>query len=225
MSTAHSHATLSTTGATHHQGTDERSHREFVNQDLDSDVHLLARLVRAGDARAFEALYRRHTDMLYATAVRITGDRDAAGDVVHDAWVRVVETGARFEHRSAFRTWVTGILLNVIRERARDASRTRGWSDADARVADDSSLGTPSETGDAFGLDVAGVDPIDLDAAIAALPNGFRKVLVLHDVDGFTHDEIAEMLHIMPGTSKSQLARARQRVRQLLGEHAPRRVK
>ncbi|MDF2775712.1 MAG: polymerase sigma factor, sigma-70 family, partial [Geminicoccaceae bacterium] len=184
-----------------------------------------ARLVSAGDSRAFEALYRRHTDMLYATAVRITGDRDAAADVVHDAWVRVVETGARFEHRSAFRTWVTGILLNVIRERARDASRTRGWSDADARVADDSSLGAPSETGDAFGLDVAAVDPIDLDAAIAALPNGFRKVLVLHDVEGFTHDEIAELLHIMPGTSKSQLVRARQRVRQLLGEHAPRRAK
>jgi RNA polymerase sigma-70 factor (ECF subfamily) len=189
----------------------------------DSDHALLARLARSRDPRAFETLYRRHTDMLYATAVRITRDPDVAADVVHDAWVRAAEQAGRFEARSAVRTWIVGIVMNLIRERARDARRNGERAphaadepdDADAHWSAAASATPPP------GIDVAGIDPMDLDAAIAALPEGFRQVLVLHDVEGFTHEEIAAMTGIVPGTSKSQLARARQRVRAMLTNGEP----
>lgn len=180
-----------------------------------ADVALLARLARSGDVRAFETLYRRHTDVMYATALRITNDADLAADVVHDAWVRAVERAGRFEGRSAFRTWIVGIVVNLIREHRRSERQNGSPSDE-----------TQTEwemTAESAELEVAGVDPLDLEAAIAALPTGFRQILVLHDVEGFTHDEIATMLSIAPGTSKSQLARARQRVRELLANGVPRR--
>lgn len=180
-----------------------------------ADVALLARLARSGDVRAFETLYRRHTDVMYATALRITNDADLAADVVHDAWVRAVERAGRFEGRSAFRTWIVGIVVNLMREHRR-RERHNDELDSDGQPQWDSTS-QPAE------LEVAGVDPLDLEAAIAALPTGFRQILVLHDVEGFTHDEIATMLSIAPGTSKSQLARARHRVREVLANGVPRR--
>jgi RNA polymerase sigma-70 factor (ECF subfamily) len=180
-----------------------------------ADVALLARLARSGDVRAFETLYRRHTDVMYATALRITNDADLAADVVHDAWVRAVERAGRFEGRSAFRTWIVGIVVNLMREHRR-RERHNDELDSDGQPQWDSTS-QPAE------LEVAGVDPLDLEAAIAALPAGYRQILVLHDVEGFTHDEIATMLSIAPGTSKSQLARARHRVREVLANGVPRR--
>ena|SRR5689334_6914181 len=185
--------------------------------DAESDDTLLDALARARDARAFDALYRRHTRLLYALAVRLTRDADAAQDLVHDAWVRAVESLTRFERRSSFRTWITGILLNRIREHERARRHDSRDDHSDADGVDD--LPDPAS---AAPLDVDGVDRLDLDAAIAALPHGFRQVLLLHDVEGFTHEEIAGALGVAPGTSKSQLARARQRVRELLAAGAPR---
>ena len=163
-----------------------------------SDADLLRRLARHRDPRAFEALYGKYTDAMYATALRLTDDPDAALDATHDAWVRAVERLASFEHRSSFRTWLTGILVNVVRE------RWRGERDLPLDVVGEIAVAEPV---------ALSTDPIDLENAITALPPRFRAVLVLHDVDGFTHEEIAELLGIVPGTSKSQLARARQRVR------------
>ena len=182
--------------------------------DNDGDEALLARLARSGDARAFETLYRRHTDVMYATALRITNDAELAADVVHDAWVRAVERAERFEGRSVFRTWIVGIAVNLIREHRRSTRHNASL--------DDESLPEWDATSESVELEASGVDPIDLEAAIAALPTGFRQVLVLHDVEGFTHEEIGTMLTIAPGTSKSQLARARQRVRELVAQGVPR---
>ena len=187
-----------------------------MTHDAESDDALLSRLARTGDARAFAILYERHTGALYATAVRITRDPDAAADIVHDAWVRAVESVHRFANRSAVRTWLTGILINCHRERER--ARRRDGTEEDASIDDviDPAYASP--------LDASRIDRIDLDAAIAALPPRFRQVLVLHDIEGFTHEEIAEMLGVAPGTSKSQLARARHRLRALLESGVPRHV-
>ena len=187
-----------------------------MTHDAESDDALLGRLARTGDARAFETLYHRHTRALYATAVRIARDPDAAADVVHDAWVRAVESAHRFGQRSSLRTWLTGILINCHRERER-AQRHDAFDD-------DISIDEVIDPAQACLLDGSRVDRIDLDAAIQALPPGFREVLVLHDVEGFTHEEIATMLGLVPGTSKSQLARARRRVRELLESGIPRSV-
>jgi len=184
--------------------------------DSETDAALVDHLARAGDAHAFEVLYRRHGERLYATAVRLTRDGDTAADLVHDAWVRGVESLERFEKRSSFRTWITGILINCYREHERMRRREYDQMYDEISVDDqlDSASSAPLEGGQ--------IDRLDLEAAIAALPRGFRQVLVLHDIEGFTHEEIAEMLGLVPGTSKSQLARARQRVREMLVTGVPR---
>ena len=185
-----------------------------MKYDAEGDAVLVDRLARARDPAAFDALYRRHTRVLYATAARIAGNADWAADLVHDTWLRAVESLGRFSSRSSFRTWLTGILINCHRERSRE--RRRAHTEGELAAEDSFEIaGAPP-------LDGARIDPIDLEAAVAALPPGFREVFVLHDIEGFTHDEIAELLGLVPGTSKSQLSRARKRVRQLLEHGVPR---
>jgi RNA polymerase sigma-70 factor (ECF subfamily) len=130
------------------------------------------------------------------------GDVAGAEDVVHDAWIRAVERLSGFRWESAFSTWLSGFVINTIRDRSRkDARELRGIEEE--HPSTDISL-------------LKAADRIDLQRAIAQLPAGFRQVLILHDIEGYTHEEIAELLGIMPGTSKSQLARARGAVRRAL---------
>jgi len=167
------------------------------------DRALVAAVVARGDERAFRVLYRRHTPALYRTARRL-GDQDtaAADDLVHDTWLRATDRWADFEWRSSLRTWLTGILVNVIREHRRADLRRR-----EEPLGDEAAIDPP---------------PIDerlyLEAAIAALPPGFRAVLVLHDIEGHPHEDVARILAIAVGTSKSQLLRARRRLRRWLGD-------
>lgn len=119
------------------------------------------------------------------------------------AWVRAASRLDGFETRSALRTWLAGFVVNVHREIVRSGGRT---------VPLDEGLEDVNDTEDTV------LSRVDLDRALARLPDGFRRVLVLHDVEGFTHEEIGEMLDVVPGTSKSQLSRARRRVRALLTE-------
>lgn len=172
-----------------------------------SDRELAARLLDGRDEPAFRELYRRHTPPLYATALRLSSGPPDAEDAVHDAWVRAVEALGRFEWRSSLRTWLTSILLHRLREMARQERRTLPLDD-DAPLA---AAAPPPPL-------PHGVDPLDLERAVAALPAGYRQVLVLHDVEGFTHEEIAALLEVEPGTSKSQLSRARRHLRRVLGE-------
>lgn len=171
--------------------------------DASDDRALAARVIADGDAAAFRTLYRRHTPALYAIAMRLGGDPADAEDAVHDTWIRAVEVLARFEWRSALRTWLAGILINRLRELERRRRPVVALDDA--LLPRESPVALPH-----------GVDPIDLEAAIAALPPGYRRVLVLHDVEGFTHDEIASLLGVDTGTSKSQLSRARRHLRRAL---------
>jgi RNA polymerase sigma-70 factor (ECF subfamily) len=136
---------------------------------------------------------------MYQLALRqLGGDVDAAEEVVHESWIRAAERIDRFRGDAAPSTWLCGFVIRVAHEVLR-----RG------RVG-------PEELPDVGADDhrLTGVfDRLDLEAAIAALPAGFRQVLVLHDVEGYTHDEIAGLLGIVAGTSKSQLARARRALR------------
>lgn len=141
--------------------------------------------------------------MLLALALRLQGDADEANDVVQEAWIRALRGLERFAWKSALRTWLSGIVLNCCRER---------W------VARGESLEEAPE------LHPAPADPadlrVDLERAIAALPTGYRTVVVLHDIEGYTHEEIAAQLGVEPGTSKSQLARARRDLRRRLAPTA-----
>ena len=165
----------------------------------------MAAVVRDRDDRAFAQLYDRHTPALYGLALRLfAGNEPAAEEVVHEAWVRAASRLAEFRWDASLRTWLAAIVVRASHEVMRRDARAPIPLLDDRIAADDSRL--------------RGVfDRLDLERAIASLPSGFRQVLVLHDVEGFTHDEIATLLDIVPGTSKSQLARARAALRRALG--------
>ena len=118
---------------------------------------------------------------------------------------------ADFRWESALPTWLAGILVRCSQEARRSRSRSEEL-DAWERVEEREARAHPPDGGRAWRT------RIDLERALAALPDGFREVLVLHDVEGYTHEEIAALLAIETGTSKSQLSRARSRVRALLAE-------
>ena len=152
-----------------------------------------------GGEDAFRTLYRAHTPALYALALRLTGsDQHESEDLVQETWVRATRKMSTFRGESALRTWLCSVLINVRRERTRSA-----WRMVDAPDIEPAS---PPTDDAAF----------DLERAIAALPEGARDIFVLHDIYGYAHHEIAEMLGVVEGTSKSQLSRARMLLRSAL---------
>jgi RNA polymerase sigma-70 factor (ECF subfamily) len=179
------------------------------------DAELGARFVRTRAEADFRALYRSATPPAFGLALRLSGgNEDEAADVVQEAWVRAVGRLDRFRAGEPFGPWLRGFVLNCWRERQRAARRA-----AEVGLDDVAELGAP-EAGEPRSAEDPVVDPDRLRRAVAALPGGFREVLVLHDVEGFTHAEIAALLEISEGTSKSQLSRARARLRRALGAAA-----
>lgn len=166
------------------------------------------------DEAAFRALYRRHAPGLWRMALRLArGAEEEARELVQETWLRAARQLADFRWESSFRTWLVGIELNCAREAIRRSGRESPVADVESPSVVDirSAAGPQAEA-------PASVDPIDLERAIDDLPDGYRKVLVLHDLEGYTHAEIAHLLGVEPGTSKSQLHRARARVRTRLAE-------
>jgi RNA polymerase sigma-70 factor (ECF subfamily) len=175
-----------------------------VSDGASPDRELVDAVLREGDEGAFRALYRRHTPRLYRMALRMTGgDARDAEELTHDAWVRAVSRFASFEWRSQLSTWLVAIVMNCARERWRD--------DAGIEALEIEPAALDRE------LDSAPAR-VDVERALARLPPGYRQVVVLHELEGYTHEEIAELLGIDPGTSKSQLHHARRRLRALIGE-------
>jgi RNA polymerase sigma-70 factor (ECF subfamily) len=164
----------------------------------------LIRRVLRRDERAFRTLYQTHTPSLYLLALRMTGGSDPdAEDVVQETWRRAVRGLAGFERRSSLRTWLSSIAIRC----AHEVRRTGEREGAELQEGLPARDGRPSS-----------VSEVDLARAFERLPAGFQAVLVLHDLEGYRHADIAELLGITIGTSKSQLSRARARMREVLGE-------
>lgn len=153
-----------------------------------------------GDAGAFERLYRAHVDRVFSLCVRMAGDRALAEELTQDVFVRAWERLAQFRGESAFGTWLYRLAVNVVLNARKTAGRSRKRF-----VADD---GDDEPVGERESFRNPGTI-MDLETAVAALPPGARRVFVLHDVQGYRHEEIAEMLGITSGGSKAQLHRAR----------------
>ena len=166
-----------------------------------ADEDALLTAVARGDEPSFRLLHRRYGGRVYAVARRLLGDRDGADDVAQEAWYRAVKGLARFRGESAFSTWLVGITVRC----ALEALRQRGAPLYP--IEPDEISGVPPR------LDLR----LDLEAALASLAPGYRAVLVLHDIEGYTHQEIADLVGIDPGTAKSQLSRARRAMRARLG--------
>ena len=169
---------------------------------MSEDRALADAVVRTRDEAAFRTLYRRHTPAVYRLALRLgAGDGPWAEELVQRTWIRAVEGLGSFAWRSSLSSWLGGIAINCARELGREA-RTRN----ETGLVDEIAAPRP----------VAAEERVDLERAIERLPDGYREVFVLHDVEGYTHEEIGGLLGIEPGTSKSQLSRARQRLRTAL---------
>jgi RNA polymerase sigma-70 factor (ECF subfamily) len=172
----------------------------------------LARQAAAGDVAAFECLYRRHAGRVHGVIARLVGHAGArAEDLTQEAFVRAWQALPRFRFESALSTWlhrlaVTTALMELRSRRARP--RFDDGEDALEEVGTLDSAGR----GTALGM--------DLERAVASLPPRARAVLVLHDVEGWTHGEIASELGMAVGSSKAQLHRARQLLRARLGDMA-----
>jgi RNA polymerase sigma factor (sigma-70 family) len=168
---------------------------------------LTVRRAQKGDVAAFEELYRENLGRVYAVCLRLCGDAARAEELTQDVFVRAWEKLDTFQGKSAFSTWLHRLAVNlVLGERRSEKVR----------------VGKVFATDDleAFDTPQAGMEPgesIDLERAIAALPPGARTVLVLHDVEGYRHEEIAQMQGTAVGTSKAQLHRARRLLREMLG--------
>lgn len=163
-------------------------------------------LAVAGDADAFERLYRRHVARVHALARWLVAPGEV-DDAVQDVFIRVWEKLGTFAGQSAFGTWLHRVAVNVMLRRRQNHGRDR------ARITDDE-----------FALAAVATRPrqpelhMAIERAVDGLPPGAREVFVLHDMEGYKHDEIAALLGVDPGTSRSQLHRARMLLRRVLSD-------
>jgi RNA polymerase sigma-70 factor (ECF subfamily) len=166
--------------------------------------HELITLARSGDGGAIRALYQRHARRVFAVVRRLAADDALAEDWAQEAWVRVIRALPTFRGDSQFSTWLHRVAVNSALHGRRSRERKAGRETA----IDDSHTARGG-----------GGDPLlrmKLERAMERLPDGMRRVLVLHDVEGYTHEEIGEMLGVNPGTCKSQLFKARAKMRSFL---------
>jgi RNA polymerase sigma-70 factor (ECF subfamily) len=164
-----------------------------------------------------------HADYVFRHALRLMAGSDAdAHDVLQESWLRAVRGLAGFEGRSGFRTWLCAIATRVALETLRARDRSLGDVDVDAAAG----AAPPRASGHGPPIVRApdATTRVDLERLLARMPPGYRTVLVLHDVEGMKHSEIAELVGITEGTSKSQLARARAWARAELTETDERRA-
>ena len=170
-------------------------------QPDDESAHI--ERARRGDVDAFESIYRLHSGRVYALCLRMTADAAQARELAQDVFVRVWEKLCSYRGDAALSSWLHRIAVNVVlMTRRGDRRREQRITSAE----DLSGNGTPVD-GDVDPPDVE--QEIDLERAIAALPPGARRVFVLHDIEGYRHDEIARMTGNAEGTLRAQLHRAR----------------
>lgn len=178
----------------------------------DDGDHALVRASAGGDAVAFEALYRRHAARVHGVILRLVGHRHSrAEDLTQEAFVRAWQALPTFRFESAFGTWLHRLAANTALMELRSRRAAPGL-DEDTDVAE--AIGTVDSAGHVTALSM------DLEQAVASLPPRARAVLVLYDVEGWMHEEIAGALDMAVGSSKAQLHRARRLLRAKLGDHA-----
>ena len=174
------------------------------------DERDLINRVRAGDGPAERALYDAHVDRVYRLAYRLAGDEVLAQDFTQETFIRAFDRLGTFRGDSAFSTWLHAITTRVVLNGLRQVKRFR-QREADIEAADGVSSGRREAEPDL---------KIRLQRAIDALPEGYRTVFVMHDVEGYTHEEIGAALGVETGTSKAQLSRARAKLREALADFA-----
>jgi len=184
-----------------------------VNKPQESDFELAQRAA-AGDGVAFEELYRRHYRRVYALTLRMMGNPTEAEDMTQDVFLQLFNKVGMFRGDSAFTTWLHRMSVNQVLMHFRKKS-TRS-----ELLTDEGETPVQIVQGTANPAAMPVIDRISLERALNELPVGYRTVFVLHDIEGYEHYEVAQMLGIAEGTSKSQLHKARLKLRQLIKQQA-----
>jgi len=162
------------------------------------DRALVTAYLQSKEEASFRLLYSRHAKPLWNMAMKLTnGDTHQAEEIVQDTWMRAIQGLDKFEWRSSLRTWLLKISINRWKENRRKET-TIGLEDV------------------ATNADPYATSAYDTHKIVALLPEGYQTVLLLHDLEGYKHEEIAQLLDIAPGTSKSQLHQARKAFRKLI---------
>jgi len=174
--------------------------------------------VKRGDAQAFEYLYHLHKSRVYSLCLRMVGNPAEAADLTQEAFLQLFRKVQTFRGESAFSTWLYRLVVNVVlmhlRKKGLPTVSLEETTEAEGEEEPRREIG-------AADLRLVGsIDRVMLEAALEKLPPGYRLVFVLHDIEGYEHNEIAEMLDCSIGNSKSQLHKARLRLRELLREEA-----
>jgi RNA polymerase sigma-70 factor, ECF subfamily len=180
----------------------------------------LTQAASAGDMAAFEQLYARHSRRVYSLCLRMTANTAEAEDLAQEVFIQLYRKAGSFRGESAFTTWLHRLTVNqvLMHFRRRGVKVEQVTEDGESPQQVVAGTENPSQ--------MPVVDRIALDRAVSRLPPGYRAVFVLHDVEGHEHEEVARLLGCSVGTSKSQLHKARMRLRQLLttGKKSRRRV-
>jgi RNA polymerase sigma-70 factor, ECF subfamily len=170
----------------------------------------LCRRAADGNIAAFELIYERHHRRTYSLCLRMTSSQTEAEDLTQEVFIQLFRKIGSFRGDSAFSTWLHRLTVNQV------LMHFRRRSVKNERTSDDGEMPEQPVRGSADPNKMAVVDRIALKNAIAQLPNGYRNVFILHDVEGFEHEEVARIMGISVGTSKSQLHKARLKLRALL---------
>ena len=172
--------------------------------------HALALAAGCGDLAAFEQLYERHNRRVYSLCLRMTQNIAEAEDLTQDAFIQLFRKIGSFRGESAFTTWLHRLTVNqvLMHFRKRSVKQERTTEEGETPVQIVRGTENPNR--------MPVLDRIGLDRALQQLPPGYRSVFVLHDIEGHDHEEIARLLGVAVGTSKSQLHKARMKLRRLL---------
>lgn len=190
--------------------------------ELRSEEHGLVSNTLAGNTGAFDELYRRHSRRIYQICLRMVDDPSTAEDLTQEAFVLAYRKLSTFRQEARFSTWLHAIAVNTVLMffRKRKASVHECSLEAPAYGNDDGQQSDREIYGRSDDVLRMAVDRVALQRAIADLPEGYRMMVILHDIQGYQHEEIAQMLGCTIGNTKSQLHKARLKLRETMLERA-----
>ncbi len=195
-------------------GTVARTRRNQTGEWTEADA---IRQAQEGNAEAFEFIYRMHSRRVYALCLRMVSNTAEAEDLAQEAFLQLFRKIQTFRGESAFSTWLHRLSVNVVLMKLRKKSLPE-TSLEEMTEPDEETSGPRKDVGSLDPTLVGSIDRLNLERAVDQLPPGYKQVFVLHDVQGYEHNEIAKMMDCSIGNSKSQLHKARLRLRELLQE-------
>ena len=188
------------------------SHHKAAGSKVVSEAQLIA-LAKQGDEEAYASLFETHKRRVYSLCLRMTGNTSEAEDLTQEAFLQLFRKISTFRGESAFSTWLHRLAVNVVLMHLRKKGLQQVSLDEPDTSQDEP---VKRDYGDDDRRLTGSVDRIGLERAISELPPGYRAVFVLHDVEGYEHNEIAEIMNCSVGNSKSQLHKARMKLRERL---------